>query len=403
MKSGKPSETRAPESAHTSAQTSRDSFTGCSSQVQARADEPRPKRQCRRPEKHVVRTTAIRDVAPPQPKIAGLDCANNPQPCLHYRSIIRQHPGTAYALNTCPYLNEPRGPDLGYKKAWEAQHPDGVKWREPKADGGLIPDRPPHEDPTINTRGCEPDEWPPYALYHEVDNYSKVIDPDFAHRAAIIKPQFIRYLDGAANGRIGNKWRCKPIPERHSEQPNEHSVVGADRTTTFYTDYVGVYTRTVYQINPDAADPNGDDGLSANDCYPRGVNNDARYQGFALLNDDPWFTGKVDDKGRQLLYVKAPPSNAKRHWFDSDNIVAIGANSSRRITEEEYEELQHQLGLEECSDRDCEGDENATKASIPIVTTLAPAAEGMRPTESSVALPRDNAGDARLPRETQGL
>jgi chitinase len=180
MKSGKPSETRAPESAHTSAQTSRDSFTGCSSQVQARADEPRPKRQCRRPEKHVVRTTAIRDVAPPQPKIAGLDCANNPQPCLHYRSIIRQHPGTAYALNTCPYLNEPRGPDLGYKKAWEAQHPDGVKWREPKADGGLIPDRPPHEDPTINTRGCEPDEWPPYALYHEVDNYSKVIDPDFA-------------------------------------------------------------------------------------------------------------------------------------------------------------------------------------------------------------------------------
>ncbi|KAF2022761.1 glycoside hydrolase, partial [Setomelanomma holmii] len=392
MNSGKPSETRAPESKHTSAKTSSDSWTSCSSKAAPRADEPRPKRQCRRPEKHIVRTIALEDVDT-NTKDVNLDCANNPQPCLHYRSVIQHNPATAYAVNTCPYLGAVagRGPDLAAKTDWEGQHPKN-KWRSAVSDGGLIPDR----RPGHQLKGCEADEWPPYKLYHEVDGYNRVIDPAFAHRAAINKPQFIRYLDGTENGNVGNIWRCKEIPQRHSTRSVEHSNIGPDGTTTFFTDWTGVYTRTAYRINPVVADVNGDDGISANDCYPRGVDNDNRYQGYALLNDDPWYDTR--DKGYQAGY-KRDPVNAKRNWLDPEDIVFVADNSSRRITDEEYEELQHRLGFAKCSSGDCNGDD-AMEGPVLIPTTLT--AEGMQPT-GTVPMPQDSTGDAKLPRETQSF
>jgi chitinase len=389
MKTEKPSETRAPESKHTSAKTSSDSWTSCSSKAQPRADEPRPKRQCRRPEKHVVRTVALEDVQV-NPKDVNLNCADNAQPCLHYRSVIKRD--KAYAVNTCPYVQNPagRGSDLQAKKDWEGQHPKN-KWRAAVSDGGLIPNRQPGKE----KKGCQADEWPPYVLFHEVDGYNRAIDPAFANRPPINKQQYMRYLDGTENGRVGNKWQCKEIAERHSANSRTHSVIGPDGTTTSYTDWTGVYTRTVYRIDPDASDPDGDDGIGRNDCYPRGVNNDNRYQGYALLNNDPWYHGAAPAAN----YKMDPPSNAKRNWLDLEDIVSIGVNSTRRITEEEYEELQHRLAFAKCSNGDCDGDD-VVKVPLPVSTTLA--SEGMLPT-NSIPMPQDSAGDPKLPRQTQSF
>jgi hypothetical protein len=387
MKSDKPSETRAPESKHTSAKTSSSSWTSCSSKAQPRADEPRPKRQCRRPEKHIVRTVALQDVGT-NTKPVDLNCADNPQPCLHYRSIINRN--RAYAVNTCPYVQNPagRGGDLQAKRDWEGQHLKN-KWRAAVSDGGLIPNRQPGKE----KKGCQADEWPPYILFHEVDGYNRAIDPAFANRAPINIQQYIRYLDGVENGRVGNKWQCKEIAERHSANSQTHSNVGADGTTTFYTDWTGIYTRTAYLINPTPSDPDGDDGIKANDCYPRGVNNDNRYQGYALLNNDPWYLGQAPAAN----YLIDPPSNAKRNLLDMENIVSIGTNSTRRITDKEYEELRQELAFAKCSKGHCGGDD-LVQLPLPVSTTLA--SEGMLPTVA-IPMPQDSAGEAKLPRQTQ--
>ena len=304
MQSAKPSVTRAPESKHTSAKTSSSSWTSCSSKAQPRVDGRPPKRQCRRDDKHITRTIAIEDVNG-NIKDTDLDCVNNPQPCLHYRSIIRHNPRTDYAVDTCRYLGNAagRGRDLAAKEAWEGSHPKN-KWRAQVNDGGLIPNRAPGKE----KKGCEPDEWPPYILMAEVDGYERAIDPAFNHRVLAAKPQFIRYLDGTENGRIGNKWQCKEIPERHDTNERIHSTVGDDKTTTTYTDRTAVYTRTTYRINPVVADPDNDDGIGGNDCYPRGVDNDKRYQGYALLNNDPWYNGNAAAVGYQARYLKKPPA-----------------------------------------------------------------------------------------------
>lgn len=399
MKSGKPSETRPPKSAHTSAKTSRDSFTSCSSKAQRRAGgQPRPKRQCRRPEKHITRTTAIENVQEPsQTKLVDLNCAQNKQPCLHYRSII-QHHGAAYAVNTCRYMGSPAGRInvLKAKSDWENSHSTSVRWRNEKSNGGLISNRPP-----ASSRGCEADEWPPYALFHVVDGYDKIIDPEFAHHPDDNKQQYIRYLDGVQNGRIGNLWQCKQIPLRHSTNARTHSVVGGDGTTTSYTDWTGVYTRAVYSINPRPADPDGDDGIGSNPCYPREFDNDKRYQGYQLLNSDPWFdgVGRGDDKKRTALYTMDSPEKAKRGWLDADKIISVGTNSSRRITDKEYADLQAQLGFAKQSGDEC-GDEDIEAA--PSVISLTLVSEITQPTKA-VPLPQDSAGDAKLPRETQGF
>jgi hypothetical protein len=279
---------------------------------------------------------------------------------------------------------------LPNKRKWGVEHPDN-KWLKPKAAGGLMPNRQPGKE----KKGCQADEWPPYVLYHEVDGYDRAIDPAFAHRAAINKPQFIRLIDGTENGNVGNKFgACKEIPDRHDTSSSTHSSVGADKTTTFFTDWTAVYTRIAYRIDPDASDPKGDDGISANDCYPRGVDNDNRYQGYALLNDDPW--QKADDRKLQPGYLIDPPTNAKRNWLDADDIVSVGVNSSRRLTEEEYEGLQHRFGVAECNDGNCY-DDGAVEAPILTSTTLV--VEGMQPT-GAIPMPQDSAGDAKLPRET---
>jgi chitinase len=404
----KPSATRPPESKHTSAKTSSDEWESCSVKPRkGRADEPRPKRQCRRPEKHIVRTTAIQDVDAVGGKntiVRDLECGKNPEPCLHYRSVINHNPGKGYNLNACPYVANPGGRqgDLAAKVNWEGQHPKNGWW-------DLIPARAAGLE-----KGCEADEWPPYILYWSVDGYDRAIDPEFAHRDTIDKPQFIRLLDGTQNGRVGNKWRCSQIASRHSTNSHTHSTVGADRTTTFYTDWTGVYTRTTYLINPVVDDPDNDDGLSKNDCYPRGNAGGNKYQGFALLNDDPWYTGKQADQNLRAGYKTNPKNAKKRGWVDPERVFVVGANSSRRATDDE---LRDKFNLLRCESDNCEAelqeyaddgavpygaplDEVDMSVDEPVLSTTTLEA-GVIQTGVMPATPKEGVGEAKLPRQTQ--
>lgn len=336
--------------------------------LDGRADRP-PKRQCRRDEKHEKRTTAVEDHAG-NVVVRDLDCGSNPQPCLHYSSIIARNPGTNYAENICPYTRQAggRGGDLQAKLDWEAEHPKNGWWDKIPRLAGL--------------KGCEADEWPPYVLYYQVDGYN--LHRDAPPRAPINKPQFIRLLDGTQNGRVGNKWSCRQIAERRDTSERKHDAIGADGTRTFYTDYACVYTRTTYRINPVIADPDGDAGLKDNSCYPRG-NPNTDYRGFAVLNRDGWYARNAAAKALTAGYRNAPPFKMRRggpgpDWLDPDQVVAVDGNSSRKATDEDLEES---LGLVRCKSEGCQEElvEYADRGAAPYMP------ESLRPQAGAFAGP----------------
>ena len=94
---------------------------------------------------HVRRTTSIED-APGPIRNVDLDCVNNPQPCLHYNSIINHKPMTDYRNNQCPYKKQDsrRQADLRAKADWEKQHPKNGWWDK--------------ISPIAGANGCEADE-----------------------------------------------------------------------------------------------------------------------------------------------------------------------------------------------------------------------------------------------------
>lgn len=94
--------------------------------------------------------------------------------------------------------------------------------------------------------------------------------------------------------------------------------------------------------------------------------------------------------------LKEAPSNAKRNYLESGNIVSIGINSSRRITEDDHKELQDKFGFVKC-DSNCDDDDGV---DISVVSTTTMSVEALRPTE---AMPQDSVGDAKLPQQTQNL
>ena len=96
----KPTISRPPESSHTPAKTSSED---CSQSPKKRGLDARAPVRCRRA-KHVRRTTSIEDTPGPIRNV-DLDCVNNPQPCLHYNSIINHKLMTDYRNNQCPTRN----------------------------------------------------------------------------------------------------------------------------------------------------------------------------------------------------------------------------------------------------------------------------------------------------------
>lgn len=318
--------------------------------------------------------------------------------------MINHNPLSNYGTNLCPYIKQSREGDLPEKQAWDDEHPRaaGSGWY------ALIPDI------TSGPKDCEADEWPPYALAQEADGYD--MHPDVPPRV-ITKPQFIRLLDGNQNGRIGAKFRrCPYRAEVETVSSNVHSRVGADKTTTSTTDYKVRITRTTYVVDPVIADPDGDDGLQVNECYPRGSGNND-YRGFALLNNDGWYSRNPAAKAFTDGYKRQPPSNARARseWVDPERVAVVDANSSRRATDEE---LRDDFGLLRCGSEGCDvelreyADQGAvpygpglsslsdTPASAPVSTWTTMAA-GQRETIVDPPTPQKGVGTAESAQQTE--
>jgi chitinase len=324
----------------------------------------------------------------------NLDCVNILQPCLHYNSIINHNPLTDYRNNECPYKKQDsrRQADLKAKADWEKEHPKNGWWDK-------IP-------PIAGAKDCEADEWPPAALYYSRDGYAQL---QGSGPRTIDKPQFIRLMDGNENGRAGAPWQCPAIARREDTDTSVHSAVGADGTTTSYTDVKCIYTRTTYRVNlPGLVQPDNDDGLEVNSCYPRG-NAGTDYRGFAVLNDDPWYGTNPGAKVLTAGYLNSPPF--KRGWVDPDLIVALEANSSRKVSDEE---LRDKFGLVKCESEGCEdeleefAEEGAVvygppleaPADAPVLaTTLMPAPTVVTPKDAPT--PRKGVSPVEFPLQTQ--
>lgn len=324
----KPSATRPPESSHTHAKSSSEE---CSQAPKAKRDlEERAPARCRRAI-HIKTTTAIQDV-PGVVKVKDADCVAYQQPCLHYNSIINAHPAIDYRNNPCPYKKRDSDPELQAKRDWRNEHPKNDWWAK-------IP-------PVAGAKDCEADEWPPARLYYINDGYDTL---EGHGNRNINKPQFIRLMDGNQNGAAGSLWKGCPRVAANEEANTEHSDnVGPNGITTSYTMVRAVFTRTTMRINfVGLVHPDNDDGLQVNVCQPHQQNVDHR--GFALLNRDPWFNGKLAAQALTADYLKTP--NFKRSWINPDHIAVMEANSSKKVTDEE---LKKDFGLIRCSSDGCE-------------------------------------------------
>ncbi|KAI1080829.1 glycoside hydrolase [Whalleya microplaca] len=366
--SGTPTIRRPPESSHPPAKTSSDACP----QVPNKRDLDARAGRCR--ETHVTRTIAIED-SQGTIKVVNIDCAANPQPCLHYNSIIRNHPNINYRKTPCPY-----------------------KRQDARMQADLIP-------PIAGAKGCEADEWPPAALYFARDGYDQL--EGHGPPRVIDKPQYIRYLDGNQNGRVGGAWRCPAIAQRELINPSTHEKTEG-RTTTFFTDYTDRFTRTTYRVEfAGLVQLDNDDGLEVNSCYPRG-DPGHDYRGYALLNYDPWY-GHNAHAPDPASYMGKPPF--KRDLVDPDLLIVVEANTSRKATDEE---LRDRLGLRRCQDKGCESELNkfmndvvtVHKRSLeelpnaPVVEATAPPSFGMAALDKAT-MPRKGVRPVQLPSQTQ--
>ncbi|KAF2799393.1 hypothetical protein K505DRAFT_231180 [Melanomma pulvis-pyrius CBS 109.77] len=158
---------------------------------------------------------------------------------------------------------------------------------------------------------------------------------------------------------------------------NKGSQKISGKTTTEYWEVD--YTRAVLTITYDfkgALTPNkaNDWGLRDNPCWPEGIVPED--PGYVLLTSDEWYKTAANSaalEAQKALYTAAPPANllaaakarrpdvqVKRDSLSFDlfaledgGLALRGANSSRRITEEEAE-----LNVEvvDCADRVCSGE-----------------------------------------------
>lgn len=164
------------------------------------------------------------------------------------------------------------------------------------------------------------------------------------------------------------------------------------------------------------ADPKNDKGLSANDCYPRG-NPANDYQGFALLNNDPWYDGRAAARALTAGYRNEPPANAKkrkRSWVDPEQIVVVGVNLSRRTT---GGELRDKFSLLRCESDGYKDelreyaddsavpygppvDEVHAPVDAPVLSPITLGAEVFQ-TTATPPTPQEGVGEVKLARQTQ--
>jgi len=309
----KPSDTRPPESRHSSAKTSSDSCPLGNGKVKRSG---RPQRCPREYVCHPNFHTAPDVINPAYSVHKVCPVGNFPQPCNHYASVIAMNPGLYNDL-VCP-----------------TTVPDDY----PHATGDYNNQHKPYWRNLANARhgaACNADEWPP-ALFWFGENSRG--------------PVWIRFCDGSDNQKAGRLWQrfCPHIAERETFKPEDGSnSLGQEINrgrTTITVRCTATYTRKTFHLDvPGAAPPFA---VDQNDCRPAQPDD----PGFALLTTDPWYALPAHDQ-----YTQYTPRYFNNHarrdiWFDPETIVFDDGNSTRKATDEE---LRDQYGFIRCSDDSC--------------------------------------------------
>ncbi|KAJ0383092.1 hypothetical protein COL922a_011197 [Colletotrichum nupharicola] len=276
-------------------------------------DNPLVKRAGLRP----ISTTSTRIIKLRQTVTKTCNGEAWPQPCLHYRSVIRNQNGMA-AL-TCTTV-------AGYH--------------------GLRP----------QTRlDCQRDEYPPAAIWRGRD-----------------MRQWIRPVPRGQNAGAGQLFN-KLCPPEHKMSPEQNKrllkvVRNCKRLVSKYV-VTRTATTTVMKMRFTNMPKLADDGIPDNPWYPKTLIDDP---GFALMTNDLWYNAHPASKRNTRLYRNPPgariiagktnrPGYNKRgdeqdfdaETFNPDDVWVDEGNSTRKATDREL--LDH-LGFVRCENGDCEAE-----------------------------------------------
>ena len=321
----KPSETRPPQSSHTSPKTS--STSSCA------AGNKRAGR-CLRPA--TIYETTTSDVLSATTRTCRGD--QYTQACFHYRSVIRENP--QYGRLTCPYSKALQAPRPAVQ-VYNAQHDGGwiTGWMQ---QAGLF---------------CQRDEYPPADIWQDRGGQ-----------------QWIRLIPRADNGGAGPALFggniCASSPTSHTV--TERSIrqwQQGNKVTELWSRTIAV-TRSVLALDFANMQPWADDGLSQNPCYPLTLVNDP---GFALLWEDDWYDNQPLARAQPTNAYAQPPGlqvtqgkqslagHFKRREVEGiapgpGDIVFDDGNSTRKAMDKE---LFEEFNFIRCADKDCQSEREA--------------------------------------------
>jgi chitinase len=381
----KPTKTRPPESSHTKPHTSTDECGNAARDLNGRAPAPK----CNKPVTSYY-VSAYSDKNFPVTKKMVCDFNSLNQACMNYASIIDHNPG--YDLITCPFSKSP---------ASKLKRPIVALYNRERGGAWVAKITPPSQQ-----KGCERDEWPPAALHEYNNGLTNVV----VGANVITRQQYVRLLDGVVNGKAGNLWKgCPKLAASSDSKGNTRTIKGKNIQTKVIS-VKRFFTRSVFSMGfANKNDPDGDNGLKDNPCQPFGQKdaqgNPIDNRGFALLNEDSWFNRNPAAKALTAGWKGAPNWKRDDSSLNLEELVVVGANSSRRLTERE---LQEQLGIYRCEQEDCRKEmeilridsalnispsETAPAVVLAVATTLSAAS-----TMSST--PRDAVSSPPFPRQT---
>ena len=269
------------------------------------------------------------------------------QACYNYASVIDHNPN-GYDHITCPFAKQKKTLrpvvneyNVDRKTAWVKKIPP-------------IPKKP------NQSKGCQRDEWPPASL-HEVNNGFEQEVPAAARGNGVrpvARAQFIRLVDGNDNSDAGQLWKgCPNKAESNVVMGPNTRTINGQNIVTHVVDAKVHYSRIVKKMEfRNKVYPDNDEGLSVNPCQlmnqkdDKGNPIDAR--GFALLNRDSWFIRNPKAVPYQVIWGSQPTKkrSLEAEFVDLDGTVAVGTNSSRRLTAEELEER----GIQLCEEPGCQ-------------------------------------------------
>ncbi|KAI0096381.1 hypothetical protein GGR51DRAFT_568416 [Nemania sp. FL0031] len=217
--------------------------------------------------------------------------------------------------------------------------------------------------------GCSPDEFPPAIMIEPNDGYATLtsLASKYAAVERLMSPkppatqgQMVRYLDASENQLAGAAlFRCRNPPDWDVAHRTT-TIIEKDNIDTEWQISKIMFTRTAFTMAFPGLD--ADDGLDTNVCIP--TFNGANHPGYALFNNDEWFTNHAAERALQPIYPRGPsaiPAQKKRWVDDEVGLVFVEANSTRKATPGE---LRDSLSFYTCADAKCTREMKALRSAV---------------------------------------